>query len=136
MSSVYEKSARSTIAENALRMGFAAAASACALVLANFAWSADRGPAPLTAVVSYADLNLNDKPGAQVLYRRLQSASRNVCRPLDTGRLSESIGWRACVNEAMTHAIDQIDAPALTAYHVAQTGKVETVKMAKSADSP
>ena len=70
--------------------------------------------------VSYADLNLESEEGVQVLYRRLQHASSEVCSPrsLNNG-LSIFVRYenRACYRHALSNAVDKFDNDDLTRIH-------------------
>ena len=70
--------------------------------------------------VSYADLNLESEEGVQVLYRRLQHASSEVCSPrsLNNG-LSIFVRYenRACYRHALSNAVDKFDNEDLTRIH-------------------
>lgn len=77
---------------------------------------------PPIKVVHFSDLNLNKHEGVQVLYRRLQSAARDVCGPAEsTGTRIPSAERQACLAAAVKAAVQGVDQPLLTAYHVEQT---------------
>jgi UrcA family protein len=78
----------------------------------------------LQQTVSYADLNLNAPAGVATLYRRITSAARAVCRPLDGRDLASSQRHRDCVAESTAQAVQHIANPALTAYYNAKLGHV------------
>lgn len=70
--------------------------------------------------VSYADLNINNAAGAEVLYARLQRASQEVCGigpGLDMRSLSETRKARVCYEKSLTAAVNRIDSDALTELH-------------------
>ena len=70
--------------------------------------------------VSYADLNINNAAGAEVLYTRLQRASQEVCgigSGLDVRSLSETRKARVCYEKALTAAVNRIDSDVLTELH-------------------
>ena len=68
------------------------------------------------ATVSYADLNLEREEGVRELYRRLQYASRKVCR--DTSpMIGGSIVWRVCYRRTLSHAVDKFDNEDLARIH-------------------
>ena len=72
------------------------------------------------ATVAYADLNLESEEGVQVLYRRLQHASSEVCSPrsLNNG-LSIFVRYEnlACYRHALSNAVDKFDNDDLTRIH-------------------
>jgi UrcA family protein len=89
------------------------------LVSASFACSG-AGAAAIelpTATVRYADLNLGTADGVRVLYQRLKTASRQVCRAYEGRELARVSAWRACYDEALTGAVTQLNIPNLTAAH-------------------
>ncbi len=70
--------------------------------------------------VSYADLNLEKKAGAQVLYRRLQNAAKRACdvRSLSVeGSVSNIVEARRCYRGALSTAVEQIDNEIVTNIH-------------------
>ena len=70
--------------------------------------------------VSYADLNLEKKAGAQALYRRLQQASKQACdfRGLrNAGSVKRLAETRRCYQEALSAAVEQIDYEMVTNIH-------------------
>lgn len=73
-----------------------------------------------SVAVSYADLDLSKRAGAETLYRRIRKAARAVCEPgsLSPGRMGV---WRDCIEEAVANAVVSINRPTLTALHRAST---------------
>ena len=69
--------------------------------------------------VNYADLDVRKEEGAEVLYRRLQQASKRVC-DVDSNsvgsvrQLSEN---RLCYRETLDRSVAKVNNPALTAIH-------------------
>ena len=66
--------------------------------------------------VSYADLNLERIEDEQVLYLRLQQASKKVCNirsPMTGG----TFAWRACYSETLANAIDKFGNEDLVRIH-------------------
>jgi UrcA family protein len=110
--------------EARIHAGLTILAAMCGIALTTAAGAEDSFSEPLTAVVSYADLNLNGEPGAKEMYARLRAAARKVCAPLE-GRGAKKITWGACVDQAIARAIGEVDKPALTAYHSARSGETE-----------
>jgi len=70
--------------------------------------------------VSYADLNVDKKDGAQTLYRRLQQASKRVCG-VESLKISGSIRGvsqaQRCYRGALDKAVARIDNNELTEIH-------------------
>ena len=66
--------------------------------------------------VSYRDLNVADKAGAQRLYERIALAADNVCGMNDEGiALLFDSDYRACKEKAIEDAVAKVDQPKLTA---------------------
>ena len=86
------------------------------IVLASFtslALGAATSDNPPQRVVSYADLNLNHKAGAQTLLFRIKSAARAVCEPQLRRVLSRSTTYQQCLKQAVGRAVADVDAPVL-----------------------
>lgn len=76
-----------------------------------------------TRVVRYADLDLSSPAGAAALYARIEAAARDVC-PVAIDRQLASVGpARRCTEAALARAIADVNATALTNYHLARTGQ-------------
>jgi len=103
-----------------------ATAVACGVTLTTTATADEPNGEPLTKVVSFADLNVNNDAGIRVLHSRLQVAAKQVCRPFTGKTLRQIAESRKCFDQAITQSIKQIDRPALTAHHLDWTGKAET----------
>ena len=71
---------------------------------------------PKQMLIRYADLDLARPEGASVLFRRLQSAAKIVCSPLESfpGKFNM---FQRCVSDAMARAVTQVDRPGLNAYY-------------------
>ena len=70
--------------------------------------------------VSYSDLNIDKQSGAEVLYRRLQTASKRVCGVEsigNAGSVRKVMEQRRCYKNALDEAVAKIDSPALTRLH-------------------
>jgi UrcA family protein len=73
--------------------------------------------------VSFADLDLTRSVEAAILYSRIKSAAGEVCEPVVVGRpLASLAGTHQCVAESIARAVADVNAPALTSYHLAKTG--------------
>lgn len=70
--------------------------------------------------VKFADLNIESKAGARVLYARLQQASRQACN-LESYTQDRSLGHIAaakdCYDGALEKAVSKIDSKALSEIH-------------------
>ncbi len=68
--------------------------------------------------VRYGDLNLQNEAGAEVLYRRLESAVRHVC---GATHVRQPIGVRQareeCVRQKLDMAVQAVDSELVTRIH-------------------
>ncbi len=69
------------------------------------------------ATVSYADLNLESEEGVQVLYRRQQRASREVCVVTSLMIAESRQQAQRCYRQTLSNAVDKIDNEDLTRIH-------------------
>ena len=104
--------------KSAVRRTLAAVSMASVCALASAA-----GPDPsLQRTVSFADLDINHPAGAAVLYQRIRAAAREVCRPTSERDLAVAELARACVQDAIVRAVNEVNAPQLSQYHQTETG--------------
>ena len=68
------------------------------------------------AHVSYADLDLEREESVRELYRRLQYASRTVCRDASP-MISDSIVRRVCYRRTLSNVIDKFNNEDLARVH-------------------
>ena len=80
-------------------------------------------------VVQFADLDLTRSAGVTVLYARIKSAAREVCEPINARALAASQAAHKCAAESIARAVADVNAPALTGYHLAKTGRKITVAL-------
>ena len=80
---------------------------------------------PRQQIVKFGDLDLTRPSGVQELYRRIEHAASAVCDPYVPlpGHYVPSVPYRACMEQAIGHAVADIDAPLLTARHEALMGR-------------
>ena len=86
--------------------------------------AADQGIDVATRKVRYADLDLSRDAGAAALYSRIRIAARQVCVPTYgtfTWKLLDPTS--SCMELAITRAVADVNAPALTSYYLAKTGQ-------------
>src|SRR6266850_4134105 len=86
------------------------------IVLASFtslALGAATSDNPPQRVVSYADLNLNHKAGAQTLLLRIKSAAREVCAPQMNTAVTARRRYQQCLSQAIGRAVADVNAPVL-----------------------
>ena len=70
--------------------------------------------------VPYTDLNVDNKRGAEILYQRLQKASRRVCgvESIRTVRGAKiEADQRSCYRQTLNEAVAEVDSDALDAVH-------------------
>jgi UrcA family protein len=77
---------------------------------------------PHSLKVAYAALDLSQPMGAQLLYRRLQQASSNVCGRLDQVDLVTYGRWQRCYDGTLQRAVLQVNAPQLLAVYRSDAG--------------
>jgi UrcA family protein len=83
---------------------------------------AETGMTRKSVRVSYADLDISTAAGARTLHYRLTAATRQVCGPRPTMlQLAAKGRYKACLDEAMSNAVAQIDSPAMAARLTGQT---------------
>jgi UrcA family protein len=81
------------------------------------AYAAQPGYELATRTVKFGDLDLARTAGAATLYSRIQAAARAVCEPA-TGARESLLLVRRCVDQSITRAVADVNAPALTGYHL------------------
>jgi UrcA family protein len=94
-----------------------ALAIGAASLIAEAATAKDEG---VSTVVNYRDLDPSRTTDAQRLYGRLKYASKQVCASYDTRSLRMQRLLEACVDEALTKAVEKVNEPQLTALHAAE----------------
>jgi UrcA family protein len=76
--------------------------------------------APLTVRVKFGDLDISRPQDAAVLYGRIRAAAEKVCSPYETSGLAGKTHLDACINEAISKAVNTVDAPALSRVYSAK----------------
>jgi UrcA family protein len=73
-----------------------------------------------TAVVKFGDLDATRPAGKEELYRRLTQAAHTVCRSLEPGDSRANLQliplYKACIDQAVSGAVVQINLPDFTDY--------------------
>jgi UrcA family protein len=69
---------------------------------------------PPTKVVKYGDLDLAKADGVQSLYRRIQTAAKDVCPTANSMDLSTISIQHACMSRAIDDAVRSVNVVALT----------------------
>jgi UrcA family protein len=94
---------------------------------------ASDSPDALQVKVKYADLNVSSTSGAASLYNRIRVAADTVCRPfqpLNPADLEARTIFAACVQKAMSNAINEINEPALFTIANAKAGTSKRILLA------
>jgi UrcA family protein len=92
--------------------------------------------APPSTVVSYADLDLSQPRGAQVLYSRIRRAADHVCAHYAGQDLAASTQYDTCVTHAVDDAVRAINRPVLEAVHRAHTGRENDLRRLAARSNP
>ena len=108
-------------------LGTAVLASILFVLEITPAWSAT--PEARSVTVSYRDLDLASREGANVLYRRIQAAAKEVCGRPGADLLEQST-WKSCYHNAISDAVGKVNNPLLTAVHTGHPAAV-TAMLAK-----
>jgi len=82
---------------------------------------------PTQRTVHFADLDLTQNAGSELLYGRIKVAAREVCEPVNIRELAFIAAANRCMEQAIARGIAKVDAPALTNYFSAKTGKSMSV---------
>jgi UrcA family protein len=69
-------------------------------------------------VVRYSELDLGTSEGARRLYLRIRASAEAVCRPQDGAALERKLHYAACRKVTIDRAVQELDAPLVTAQHV------------------
>ncbi|MET0659781.1 MAG: UrcA family protein [Steroidobacteraceae bacterium] len=101
------------------------------LALGSLAASAGDTSQPLQRAVRYGDLDLTHEADAKVLYRRIRTAAKEVCPDIEERSIASQIRQRACVRGAVENAVQNVNAPLLSALH---EGQVDTRVAAVAAE--
>jgi UrcA family protein len=90
------------------------------LFMAESAFAAVAVEVPPAVTVRYGDLNLNSSQDVASLYKRIQNAATEVCRPVQGPQSVSRIQWTAwnqCFYHAITNAVQAVHNDKLSAYH-------------------
>lgn len=97
------------------------------LLLASNAFADDQ---TRSETVRFADLKVDTSAGADVLYRRIQSAARRVCSYDATSIQGPSV-WQDCVRPSIDAAVAKVNNPQLTALHTGRNPSPATAMINK-----
>jgi UrcA family protein len=97
--------------------------STLAVAASSLAMAGDPVVTVKSEVVNYGDLRLISAVGAAQLYGRIRNAAERACGgPRDKQPLAMEARYRACVDEAITKAVDQVNQPVLTQFYETKKG--------------
>ena len=82
---------------------------------------------PPSIRVKYGDLNLQAPAGVETLYKRIDSAAKDVCAIASERELSILTIERNCVASTESRAIKQVHNEALSAYYQTKIGLPNTL---------
>lgn len=108
---------------NVITTIFAVALAVGSLALAPAAAMAEPDTVrPVSAAVSYADLDLSTEDGANAVLQRINVAARDMCggKPIHSPLFPRAATqFDNCVSEAVESAVAGLDAPVVLAFHKA-----------------
>jgi UrcA family protein len=90
------------------------------LFMVGSAFAAVAAEAPPAVTVRYSDLNLNSTQDVASLYKRIEYAAREVCRPAEGPQVVSEIhstAWNECFYHAIAKAVRSVHNDKLSAYH-------------------
>jgi UrcA family protein len=91
-----------------------------ALFMTEPAFAVAAEEAPPSVTVRYDDLNLNSTEGVTSLYRRVENAATEVCRPAEGPQSVSRALWKAwneCFYHSIAAAVKAVHNDKLSAYH-------------------
>ena len=77
--------------------------------------------------VTYADLNLDSRAGAEALLRRVGQAAESVCGPAPSDHLDNALIYRACVNDVANSAVANLGHPLVSALNAGAKGEAKVI---------
>jgi UrcA family protein len=101
---------------------FAVALAVGSLALAPAAMAEPDTVRPVSAAVSYADLDLSTEDGANAVLQRINVAARDMCggKPIHSPLFPRAATqFDSCVSQAVDSAVAGLDAPVVLAFHKA-----------------
>lgn len=109
-----------------VRVVGAALAVAAAMLIADIAAAKEQGAAH--TVVNYSDLDLTQSADTQRLYARLKYASQKVCASYDSRELRMQSLREACLDQALSAAVEQVNDAKLTSLHAAAEPRIRLAR--------
>ena len=95
------------------------------LSMAGAVLPAGAGEMPPSVTVRYDDLNLRSAQGVASLYKRIENAATEVCRPAEGPQSVSRFHWTAwneCFYHAIATAVRAVHSDKLSAYHWQRAG--------------
>jgi UrcA family protein len=93
--------------ETAMRKSIATILAAAAIA-GSFAAPAVAADETVSVTVAYADLDVADPAGADVLTQRIDTAVEKVCHRPDMRDLKGMVAWEECKSDALAGAMEQL----------------------------
>lgn len=110
-----------------LRRTFALAGAFAALAMTSISFAAPRSDSPPSVTVRYGDLDLSTAAGADVLYRRISGAARQVCPDVYSRDMNTATAGKRCQATAIATAVQRLDNPQLALVHASHTSHASRV---------
>ena len=114
---------------NAIRLAAATLCGAISSGLTSLPAGA-AGLEPLSVTVKYGDLDVSRPQGAATLYSRIRAAAEKVCSPLEGGGVAAKMRFNACIDRAISDAVETIHQPELSAFYSAKRGTPRPIRVA------
>jgi UrcA family protein len=73
--------------------------------------------------VHFADIDVSSGAGAAILYSRIKIVAAQVCEQINARSLPAVALAHRCMAQAISRAVADVNVPALSSYHLAQTGQ-------------
>jgi UrcA family protein len=125
-----EEKVMKTIAQNHRNFTLAAVAAVCLAAVTVGARANEAVDTAPALTVHYADLNLNTRAGAAVLYKRIRLAAKQVCGDVGVQPLVQAAPAKACVKRAVFESVHAVNKPLLTSEFNIRTGGAQPVNFA------
>jgi UrcA family protein len=92
-----------------------------ASLLSPLAHASERSVTEPHVLVQYADLDLSDPKGVEVLYGRIEKAAQRLCYGSGFRRLDERVREQQCVSRTMSDTVAKIQNERLAALYKQRT---------------
>ena len=118
------------IAQNHRNFPLAAVAAVCLAAVTVGARANEAVDTAPALTVRYADLNLNTRAGAAVLYTRIRMAAKQVCGDVGVQPLVQAAAAKACVARAIVASVRSVNNPNLTSEYNVRIGAAQPITLA------